>query len=149
MPPTTRHDDDACSFAKLKGPENYELWSNNMAGALGSSGHQVFIDDPASRREPPALKSTDDDDNERIQLIWQRDERRAKHFSDADSEVKANALLSRCTDLVGKLATHKMTIEEIITIIVLNQLPSQFHTIKEIKRNDLSSTRLWRSSRTI
>ena len=64
----------------LKSPENYELWSNNMAGALGSSGHWVLIDGPASRREPPALKSTDDD-NERIELIWQRDERRAKHFS--------------------------------------------------------------------
>ena len=70
MPPTTRHDDDVYSFAKLKSPENYELLSNNMAGALGSSGHYVFIDDPASRREPPTLKSTDEDEDERIELIW-------------------------------------------------------------------------------
>ena len=57
-----------------------------------------------------------------------------------DSEVEANALLSRYTDLVGKIATHKMTIEEIVTIMVLNQLPSQFDTIKEIKRNKAKST---------
>ncbi|KAL8912001.1 MAG: hypothetical protein Q9171_002914 [Xanthocarpia ochracea] len=57
----------------------------------------------------------------------------------ADSEVEANALLSRCTDLVSKLATHKMTVEEIITIMVLNQLPSQFDTIRETKRNEADS----------
>ena len=57
-----------------------------------------------------------------------------------DSEVEANALLSRCTDLVGKIATHKITIKEIVTIIVLNQLPSQFDNIKEIKRNEAKST---------
>lgn len=82
MAPNSRHDDDSYSFAKLKGPENYELWSNNMAGALGSSGHWVFIDDPDSRREPPRLKSTDDDDEDRIELIWNREEKRAKYFSD-------------------------------------------------------------------
>ena len=54
--------------------------------------------------------------------------------------MEANALLSRCTDLVGKIATHKTTIEEIVTIMVLNQLPSQFDTIKEIKRNEAKST---------
>ena len=39
MTSTTRQDDDTYSFAKFKGPENYELWLINMAGALESSGY--------------------------------------------------------------------------------------------------------------
>ncbi|KAL9596266.1 MAG: hypothetical protein Q9179_004678 [Wetmoreana sp. 5 TL-2023] len=188
MAPNYGQEEDSYSFSKLKGPENYEQWSNNMAAALGSTGHWVFVDDPESRKEPPAITPKPDDDEDRTERIYQRDERRAKYFGDiqreggtlkkgnlapkdlwehlqkmctdhgwgvkwnlinrigsdtilkADSEVEANALLSRCTDLVGKLATHKMTIEEVITIMVLNQLPSQFDTIKEIKRNEAKCT---------
>ncbi|KAL9578191.1 MAG: hypothetical protein Q9203_007185 [Teloschistes exilis] len=58
-------DEEGYSFAKLKGPENFEQWSNNMRGALLASDLWVFIDDPSSRPEPPELKAKEDDSEER------------------------------------------------------------------------------------
>lgn len=200
-------DEEGFLFAKLKGPENFEQWSNNMRGALLASDLWVFIDNPSSRPEPPELKVRDDDDEDRTERIYERAERRAKFFgyrnscigkiyrqytfniqqildSDplhlggvtssaakwtpkelwdsitvhctekgwgvkwglinrlgdtilrGDSEQDANALLSRYLDLQQKIVSHNMTVNELLSIMVLNQLPAQYDTLKQIKRND-------------
>ena len=82
MAPNYRQEEDSYSFAKLKGPENYKQWSNNMAAALGSSGHWVFVDDTESREEPPAITPKPDNNEDRTERIYQRDERRAKYFGE-------------------------------------------------------------------
>ncbi|KAL9580333.1 MAG: hypothetical protein Q9212_004557 [Teloschistes hypoglaucus] len=187
-------DEEGYSFAKLKGPENFEQWSNNMRGALLASDLLVFIDDPSSRPEPPELKAKEDDSEERTERIWERSERRAKYFGyrnscigkiyrqctftvqqvldsnrehpggvttssakwtpkqlwdtivahctekgwgvkwglinrlgdtvlRGDSEQDANILLSKCLDLQQRIASHKMTVDELLCIMALNQLP--------------------------
>lgn len=39
-------------------------------------------------------------------------------------------------DLYQKMVTHELTVKEAISILMLNQLPSQFETLKKIKRNE-------------
>lgn len=198
--------EEGYAFAKLKGPENFEQWSNNMRGALLAVDLWGFIDAPNLRKVPPELKSTPDDDEDRQEKIWERNERRAKYFGQqnscigkiyrqctfsiqqildsnvthpggvtqssanwtpkilwdtitelctekgwgikwglinrlsdtvlrGDNEQEANQLLSRCLDLQQKIESHKMTVNELLSIMVLNQLPQQFDTIKKIKRH--------------
>lgn len=57
----------------------------------------------------------------------------------ADNEHEANQVLSRCMDLVHKLDTHQMSLLEVVTIMAINQLLSQFDTLKKIMRNNAKS----------
>ncbi|KAL8626087.1 hypothetical protein Q9189_008231 [Teloschistes chrysophthalmus] len=134
-----------------------------MRGVLLASDLWVFIDDPSSRPEPPELKAKEDDSEERTERIWERSERRAKYFGyrnscigkiyrqctftglinrlgdtvlRGDTEQDANILLSKCLDLQQSFASRKITVDELLSIMVLNQLPAQYDTIKKIKRND-------------
>ncbi|KAL8816161.1 MAG: hypothetical protein Q9223_004779, partial [Gallowayella weberi] len=200
------HDEDSYSFGRLKGPENYEQWSNNMRGALLAADLFAYIDNPNSRPPPPQLVSRADDNEDRKEKIFERAERIAKYqgrvniclgkiyrqcafnvqqildadekhpggvtasaaswtpkqlwntiktmctekgwgikwglinrlgdtYLRADSEAEANSLLSRCLDLSQKIKSHDMNMNELLAIMVLNQLPQQFDTLKKIKRN--------------
>jgi len=88
-------DEEGYTFSKLKGPENYEHWSNNMRGALLAVDLWVFIDDPVSRPEPPALKASPGDDEARAERIYERSERRAKYFGYRNSCI--GKIYRQCT----------------------------------------------------
>lgn len=211
-----RASDDTYRFAKLRGAENYEQWAKNMKGELMSSDLWVYIKDPESRPEPPALVSRPDDTEERAERVFQRSDRRAawkaqqnscigKIYSQctfavqlqidalksetaasqgntsgtptalgdgewtpkelweniqgictetrwrvkwdlvqrlgdtqlrAGNKAEARAWIARCLDLRQKFHRHEVTIDELLSILMLNSLPPRFDVVKSIKRNE-------------
>ncbi|KAL8799116.1 MAG: hypothetical protein Q9200_007617 [Gallowayella weberi] len=54
----------------------------------------------------------------------------------SDTEQEVNAWLSRCIELKEKFEAQNINFEELFCILILNQLPKRYETIKQIKRNE-------------